>query len=260
MRRSVQSMSSPSRSGSVFERSTRFGWSRFSRPVALIVVSSGPKRRLNAICVASVSRCSWKTSTEYSWNASKIWRNVAASSGSPRSTPSTRAPKQGWIGAIVTRLAVCAMALCPLGGGYARLHARGKGPARGRDRWLRPVPASSICGTPTGSGVHEPRGEGGTYGSRIASRVADSRGGRRRHGRHGGTGRGPDATVAGRVRTRGQGRASVRPVVHVERAVADPRPESPVRVSPQPDATDDPRDLWSGVREPLVVGFGDHLL
>src|SRR5213083_1878723 len=115
MRRSVQSMSSPSRSGSVFERSTRFGWSRFSRPVALIVVSSGPKRRLNAICVASVSRCSWKTSTEYSWNASKIWRNVAASSGSPRSTPSTRAPKQGWIGAIVTRLAVCAMALCPLG-------------------------------------------------------------------------------------------------------------------------------------------------
>src|SRR5207247_10751671 len=90
---------------------------------------------------------------------------------------------------------------------------------RGRGCRWRAAPAWRICGPPTGSGARGPRGEGGTYGSRIASRVADSRGGRRRHGRHGGRGRGPGATVAGRVRTRGQGRASVRPVVHVERAV-----------------------------------------
>src|SRR5436189_6473952 len=44
-------------------------------PIELIVVSSGPKRRLKAICCSSVSRVSWKTSTEYSWNASKIPRS-----------------------------------------------------------------------------------------------------------------------------------------------------------------------------------------
>ncbi len=129
----------------------------------------------------------------------------------------------------------------------------------GRGR-LRPVPASGICGTPTGSRVREPRGQGGTYGNRIASRVADGRGERRRHGRHGGAGRGADTAVAGRVRARGQGRAPVRSVVHLERAVADPRPEPPVRVRAQPDAPDDPRDLRAGAREPRVVGLGDHVL
>src|SRR2546430_9303615 len=78
-----------------------------------MVVSSGPKRRLNVICCSSVSRASGKTSTEYSWNASKIRANVAASSGDARSTPSTRAPRQGWIGVIVTWLTVFAMPSLP---------------------------------------------------------------------------------------------------------------------------------------------------
>src|SRR6266480_2471421 len=113
MRRSSQPISPRSRRGSTFERSTRFGWSRRSWPIELIVVSSGPKRRLNVICCSSVSRASGKMSTEYSWNASKIRANVAASSGDARSTPSTRAPRQGWIGVIVTWLTVFAMPSLP---------------------------------------------------------------------------------------------------------------------------------------------------
>src|SRR5256886_1009522 len=113
MRRSSQPISPRSRRGSTFERSTRFGWSRRSWPIELIVVSSGPKRRLNVICCSSVSRASGKTSTEYSWNASKIRANVAASSGDARSTPSTRAPRQGWSGVIVTWPTVFAMPSLP---------------------------------------------------------------------------------------------------------------------------------------------------
>src|SRR3989441_3928557 len=109
MRRSSHPISRPSRRGSTFERSTRFGCRRRSWPIELIVVSRGPKRLLNVICCSSVSRWSWKTSTEYSWNASKIRWNVTSSSGPARSTPSTRAPRHGWMGMTVTRLAVSAM-------------------------------------------------------------------------------------------------------------------------------------------------------
>src|SRR2546422_207726 len=90
----------------------------------------------------------------------------------------------------------------------------------GRGR-LRPVPASGICGSPTGSRVREPRGQGGTYGNRIASRVADGRGERRPHGRHGGAGGGADTAAAGRVRARGQGGAPRRSSVHPARVLAD---------------------------------------
>src|SRR5436309_1557304 len=109
MRRSSHPISLPSRRGSMFERSTRFGCRRRSWPIELIVVSRGPKRLLNVICCSSVSRWSWKTSTEYSWNASKIRWNVTSSSGPARSTPSTRAPRHGWMGVTATRLTVSAM-------------------------------------------------------------------------------------------------------------------------------------------------------
>src|SRR5207247_187710 len=109
MRRSSHPISWPSRRGSMFERSTRFGCRRRSWPIELIVVSRGPKRLLNVICCSSVSRWSWKTSTEYSWNASKIRWNVTSSSGPARSTPSTRAPRHGWMGVTVTPLTVSAM-------------------------------------------------------------------------------------------------------------------------------------------------------
>src|SRR2546427_1604679 len=109
MRRSSHPISRPSRRGSTFERSTRFGCKRRSWPIELIVVSRGPKRLLNVICCSSVSRWSWKTSTEYSWNASKIRRNVISSSGPARSTPSTRAPRHGWMGVTATPLTVSAM-------------------------------------------------------------------------------------------------------------------------------------------------------
>src|SRR2546425_6771590 len=109
MRRSSHPISRPSRRGSTFERSTRFGCRRRSWPIELIVVSRGPKRLLNVICCSSVSRWSWKTSTEYSWNASKIRRNVTSSSGPARSTPSTRAPRHGWMGVTATPLTVSAM-------------------------------------------------------------------------------------------------------------------------------------------------------
>src|SRR5437870_3065405 len=108
MRRSSHPISRPSRRGSMFERSTRFGCRRRSWPIELIVVSRGPKRLLNVICCSSVSRWSWKTSTECSWNASKIRWNVTSSSGPARSTPSTRAPRHGWMGVTVTRLTVSA--------------------------------------------------------------------------------------------------------------------------------------------------------
>src|SRR5438046_6746760 len=109
MRRSSHPISRPSRRGSMFERSTRFGCRRRSWLIELIVVSRGPKRLLNVICCSSVSRWSWKTSTEYSWNASKIRWNVTSSSGPARSTPSTRAPRHGWMGVTVTRPTVSAM-------------------------------------------------------------------------------------------------------------------------------------------------------
>src|SRR2546428_5957951 len=128
MRRSSHPISRPSRRGSTFERSTRFGCKRRSWPIELIVVSRGPKRLLNVICCSSVSRWSWKTSTEYSWNASKIRWNVTSSSGPARSTPSTRAPRHGWIGVIVSRLAALTMApllfergLCPRNPSWGRL-------------------------------------------------------------------------------------------------------------------------------------------
>src|SRR5947199_191413 len=100
MRRSFQPISRSSAFGSTFERSTMFSCRRRSWPIDLMVVSSGPKRVVNAICCASVSRWPGKISTEYSWNASWIFRNVASSTAAVRSTPSTRAPSTGWTGVI----------------------------------------------------------------------------------------------------------------------------------------------------------------
>src|SRR6266542_5247089 len=57
----------------------------------------------------SMSGSSWKTRTEYSWNASKMRPNVTSSIGSARHTPSTRAPRTGWIGVIVRSLVTRAM-------------------------------------------------------------------------------------------------------------------------------------------------------
>src|SRR5256886_14613398 len=127
MRRSSHPISRPSRRGSTFERSTRFGCRRRSWPIELIVVSRGPKRLLNVICCSSVSRWSWKTSTEYSWNASKIRWNVTSSSGPARSTPSTRAPRHGWMGVTVTRLTGPSMTLSCSSGGFAAASGPGGG-------------------------------------------------------------------------------------------------------------------------------------
>src|SRR6266508_4272518 len=100
MRRSFQPMRRSSWSGSMLERSTSCGCRRSSLPTALRVSSSGPNRSLKAICCSSVRRWSWKTSTEYSWNAPKTCLNVAASSGRDTSTPSTSAPRHEWTGVI----------------------------------------------------------------------------------------------------------------------------------------------------------------
>src|SRR5438034_1001110 len=53
-----------------------FSCRRCSWPIDRIVFSRGPKRVVNAICCSSVSRWLGKTSTEYSWNASWIRRNI----------------------------------------------------------------------------------------------------------------------------------------------------------------------------------------
>ena len=102
IRRSLQSIKLCSAFGSTFERSTMFSCRRCSWPIDRIVFSRGPKRVVNAICCSSVSRWLGKTSTEYSWNASWIRRNVVSSIGAARSTPSTRAPSTRWMGVMVS--------------------------------------------------------------------------------------------------------------------------------------------------------------
>ncbi len=69
-----------------------------------MVVSSGPKRRLNATCSSSVSDCPRKSSTECSLNAATISWN-ARSSTVLTSTPTISAPTRGWSFLVVNDMA-----------------------------------------------------------------------------------------------------------------------------------------------------------
>src|SRR5947207_6349853 len=77
---------------------SRFDWRANGEPAAglvLFVISSAPKRSLNAVCAASSSGASWNTNTACSSKAARITFHSASSIGRVMSTPSTRAAKTG---------------------------------------------------------------------------------------------------------------------------------------------------------------------
>src|SRR5256886_237134 len=77
---------------------SRFDWRANVVPAAglmLFVISSAPKRSLNAICAASSSGASWNTNTACSSKAARTMFHSASSIGRVMSTPSTRAAKTG---------------------------------------------------------------------------------------------------------------------------------------------------------------------
>src|SRR3989440_3510116 len=77
---------------------SRFDWRANGVPAAglmLFVISSAPKRSLNAICAASSSGASWNTNTACSSKAARITFHSASSIGRVMSTPSTRAATAG---------------------------------------------------------------------------------------------------------------------------------------------------------------------
>src|SRR5437868_3766962 len=77
---------------------SRFDWRANGVPAAglmLLVISSAPKRSLNAICAASASGASWNTRTECSSKAARMTFHAPSSTGRVMSTPSTRAATTG---------------------------------------------------------------------------------------------------------------------------------------------------------------------
>ena len=100
---------------------------------------------------------------------------------------------------------------------------------------------------------------GGAHERRVAAAVARLGGNPRCRGVRG-RGDGAEPSLGRRADPDREGRADVRPLLHVERAVARAQPQPALLVRAQPDPQDDARDLRSGAGQPRVLGVGHHVL
>src|SRR6267142_1709072 len=74
-----------------------------------------------------------------------------------------------------------------------------------------------------------------------------------------GRGDGAEPSLGRRADPRREGRQVVRPLLHVERAIAGPRPQPALLVRAQPHPQDDVRDLRPGAGQPRLLDVGRQL-